>query len=49
MVEQIFGTLFVLTLVAPVAAVVVGVALLAWPRGKVTRHVTISPHAHAKI
>jgi hypothetical protein len=49
MVEQIFGALFVLTLVAPVVAVVAGVALLAWPGGKVARHVTVSrqEHAHA--
>jgi hypothetical protein len=47
MVEQIFGALFILTLVGPAAAVVVGVALLAWPRGKDERHVTVSRHAHA--
>jgi hypothetical protein len=46
MVEQIFGALFVLTLVAPVVAVVVGVALLAWPRGRDVRPVMISRHAH---
>jgi hypothetical protein len=47
MVEQIFGALFVLALSAPFAAVVVGAALLAWPRGKVVGHVTASRHAHA--
>jgi hypothetical protein len=47
MVEQIFGALFALALVAPVAAVVIGVALLAWPRGKVAQQLTISRHAHA--
>jgi hypothetical protein len=47
MVEQIFGALFVLTLVVPVAAIVGGVALLAWPRGKVARQVTVTRQAHA--
>jgi hypothetical protein len=48
MVEQIFGALFVLTLVAPVAAIVAGAALLAWPRGKVAQQMTVSRHAHAQ-
>jgi len=47
MVEQIFEVLFVLALVAPVATVVVGVALLAWPHGKDARQMTVSRHAHA--
>jgi len=48
MVEQVFGVLFVLTLVAPVAAIVAGVALLAWPRGNVGRRVTVSRQVHAR-
>jgi hypothetical protein len=47
MVEQIFSVLFVLTLVAPVVAVLAGVMMLAWPHGKGARPVTASRQAHA--
>jgi hypothetical protein len=47
MVEQVFGTLFLITLFAPAATVVAGVALLAWPRRQ-PRQTTLVHHAHAR-
>jgi hypothetical protein len=48
MVEQIFGALFVTTILAPAAAVVAGIALLAWPARTKTHDVGahgVSAHA----
>jgi hypothetical protein len=47
MVEQVFGTLFLVALFAPAATVVAGVALLAWPR-RHPRQTTLAHHAHAR-
>jgi hypothetical protein len=46
MVEQVFGMLFLAALFAPVAAVVSGVASLAWPHRHVRR--PIAHHVHAR-
>ena len=47
MVEQIFGVLFVLAVTLTPAAVVAGVALLAWPRRSKTHDVSIGHGASA--
>ena len=47
MVEQIFGALFLATLFVPSAALIVGVALLAWPRREVSRRHKTMEHAPA--
>jgi hypothetical protein len=48
MVEQIFGALFLATLFALPAAVVLGLALLAWPR-RTDRDVTVHHHASVRV
>jgi hypothetical protein len=48
MVEQIFGGLFLATLFIPAAAVVAGVVMLAWPRGKASQRAAVHHHAPAR-
>jgi hypothetical protein len=47
MIEQVFGALFLATLFVPAAAVVAGVALLAWPRRRAVHRAEMTQHAHA--
>jgi hypothetical protein len=48
MVEQMFGALFLVTVFAPPAAVIAGVAVLfAWPRREVSRRQSTMDHAPA--
>jgi hypothetical protein len=48
MVERAFEVLFVLSLLAPAAAIVVGVWLVAWPRrrARLPSHARVAPSPH---
>jgi hypothetical protein len=48
MVQQIFDALFLTTFFALPAVVVVGLALLAWPRRK-DREITVHHHAPVRV
>ena len=48
MVQQLFGALFVVSLVALIVAPVIGALLLVWPRQNADRRIVRTAQAHAR-